>query len=71
MSRTVTNDTALLILRNGEEGRPFGKIVEVEVDVVVLGKRIKVCQVHAKEILGFELSKRSHCYDKLSKNGLI
>lgn len=52
---------ALLVFGDGEEGRPFGQIVEIEVNIEILGERIKVGQVHAQKVLRFELSKRSHC----------
>lgn len=51
----------LLVFGDGEEGGPFGKIVEVEINIEVLGKGIKIGKVHAQKVLGFKLSKRGHC----------
>ena len=44
--RTVTRDVTVLILSQGEKGRPCGQIMHVEVDVIILGERVKICEIH-------------------------
>ena len=43
-SLTVANDVAFHVLGNSEEGRPSGRILKVEIQVIVFRQRIEVGQ---------------------------
>lgn len=43
---TITDDVSILVLGDCEEGGPFGGVLEVEIDVVVFGEGVEVCEVH-------------------------
>jgi len=49
-----------MIFRDCEEGRPFIKVVEVEVYGVIFRERIEVREVHAQKILRTKGTKRGH-----------
>ena len=48
---TVTCDVAALVFGHCEKRRPFGEVVHVEVDVIILGKRVKVCEIHSEQVM--------------------
>ena len=58
--RTITCDVTVLIFGQGEKGRPFGQVVHVEVDVIILGERVKVCEIHLEEVLWLKRTEGSH-----------
>ena len=53
-SLTVAGDPSMLVFCYGEKRWPAGKILQVEADIVVLRKRIKVCEIHIQEVLRAE-----------------
>jgi len=57
---TISDNVALMIFRDCEEGRPFVKVVEVEVYGVIFRERIEVREVHAQKILRTKGTKRGH-----------
>ena len=57
---TVTSDIAVLILSHGEKGRPFSEVMHVEVDVVILRERVKICEIHFEQIMRLTGTERSH-----------
>lgn len=58
--RTVADYLAIAVLDDIEERRPFHEIVEVEVQVVVLGQGIEVGQVQAEQVAGRHAPDRGH-----------
>ena len=36
----------MLIFSQGEKGRPFSQVMHVEVDVIILGERVKIGEIH-------------------------
>lgn len=58
--RTVADYLAIAVLDDIEERRPFHEIVEVEVQVVVLGQGIEVGQVQAEQVGGRHAPDRGH-----------
>lgn len=61
MRYTVASNVAMLVLGDGEEGRPAGEVLVVEIEVIVLGKGIEVGKVHVEEVLRAEGAEGSHC----------
>lgn len=41
----------MLVFCHGEKRWPAGDVLHVEVEIIVLRKRIKVCKVHLQEVL--------------------
>ena len=44
--RTVSGDVTVLIFSQGEQGRPCGEVMQIEIDVIILGERVKICEIH-------------------------
>jgi len=68
---TVAGDVSVLVFGNGEERGPAGKVLVVEVEVVVLGEGIEVCEIHVKEVLRAERAEGRHCGGRVLKLGLV
>jgi len=68
---TVASDVSMLVLGDGEEGRPAGEVLVVEVEVVVLGKGIEVSKVHVEEVLRAEGAEGRHCGGRDPNLGLL
>lgn len=50
----------MLVLCDYEKRGPLGVVLQVEVDIVVLGERIKVREIHLQEILRLKESEGCH-----------
>ena len=48
---TVTCDVTVLVFSDCEQGRPFGKVVHVEVDVIIFREGVKIGEVHSEQVL--------------------
>lgn len=57
---TVANDVAFLIFCYGEERWPFYEVVKVEIEVVILGQRVEVREVHTEKVLRTKCAEGSH-----------
>lgn len=57
---TVTDDIPILIFGDCEEGGPFGEVLEVEINVVIFGERVKVCEIHFEEVRRAERAEGCH-----------
>lgn len=57
---TIACDITVLVLGHGEKRRPFGEVVHVEVNVVVLGESIKICEIHFEQVLWLKGTQGSH-----------
>ena len=44
--RTISRDVTVLIFSEGEKRRPCGEVMHVEVDVIIFGERIQICEIH-------------------------
>ena len=65
----VARDIAILVLGNGEEGGPFAQVVEVEIDVVILGEGIEIGEVHVEQVSRTKRTQRSHRLEGLGGEG--
>ena len=57
---TVAYDVTMLVFCDGEQRRPAHQVLHVEVEIVVFGERIEVCEVHVEEILGTKWTEGRH-----------
>ena len=49
-----------MVLRHGEKRGPFCQIMEIEVNIVVLGKGIEIGEIHVQEILWTKSAEGGH-----------
>jgi hypothetical protein len=61
----------MLVFGDGEEGRPAGEVLVVEVEVVVLGEGIEVGEVHVEEVLRAEGAEGRHCGGRVQSFDLV
>lgn len=61
----------MLVFGDGEEGRPAGEVLVVEVEVVVLGEGIEVGEVHVEEVLRAEGAEARHCGGRVQSFDLV
>lgn len=57
---TIAGDVPVLVFGHSEKGRPFSKVVHVEVNVVILRERVKICEIDFKQVLWLKGTKGSH-----------
>lgn len=50
----------MLVLGHGEKRGPFGEVVHVKVDVVVLSERVKIREIHFEQVLWLKGTEGSH-----------
>lgn len=50
----------MLIFGYSEQGRPSREVMHVEVDVVILRERVKICQIHSEQVLWLKSAQGSH-----------
>ena len=61
--RTVANDASILVLCDYKKRGPLRVVLQVEADIVILGERIKIREIHLQEILRLEESEGCHRAD--------
>lgn len=59
---TITCDVTVLVFGECKKRGPSREVVHVEVDIVILRQRVKVCQVHPEQVLWLKSAKGSHDY---------
>ena len=57
---TITCDVTVLVFGECKKRGPSSEVVHVEVDIVILCQRVKVCQVHSEQVLWLKSAKGSH-----------
>lgn len=63
---TIACDVAVSVFGHCEKRRPFSEVVHVEVDVIVLRERVKICEIHFEQVLWLKGAESSHGREMVS-----